>query len=230
TWTCSVNCQSPATAGTIVDYHWDTSIVSSFGYVAHRDDTQEIIVSWRGTTAVTDWIENITFDLESWPQQVTGSSVHTGFHAAYDAAADSIKNVVAGLVQQYPNYKIVLTGHSLGGAEAAIGAADFALNHPEWVSKMELYTYGEPRVGNPTFANWLSQQTFPIYRVVNKGDTVPQLPLRVMGFQHHAQEVWYNLSGQTQFCGSDGENKACQDSLSLFQLDVADHSTYPGLH
>ncbi|KAI8317844.1 hypothetical protein GQ54DRAFT_307398 [Martensiomyces pterosporus] len=30
-WTCSGNCASPATVGTIVDYHWDTDGITSFG-------------------------------------------------------------------------------------------------------------------------------------------------------------------------------------------------------
>ncbi|KAI8322542.1 alpha/beta-hydrolase, partial [Martensiomyces pterosporus] len=203
--------------------------VPSYGFVAHKDDTKEIIVSWRGSTILMDWIADLTFVPVPWPKQVDGSAVHVGFLSAYSAAADKIKSVVAGLVQKYPDYKIVLTGHSLGGAEAAVGAADFAVTHPEWVSKMELYTYGEPRVGNPSFAAWMSKQPFPIYRVVNKGDLVPQVPLQVMGFEQHSQEVWYTPSGKTQFCGSDGENKACQDSLGPLQLSILDHLGYPGL-
>ncbi|ORX72380.1 alpha/beta-hydrolase, partial [Linderina pennispora] len=131
--------------------------------------------------------------------------VHIGFLAGYKSTADGIKKNIADLAAKYPDYKIVLTGHSLGGAEATIAAADIVLTRQEWVSKLQLWTYGEPRVGTPAFVNWLSQQPFPIYRVVNKGDLVPQIPTRSLGFQHHSQEVWYSPNDGTKFCGSNGE-------------------------
>ncbi|KAJ1953373.1 hypothetical protein EC988_003033 [Linderina pennispora] len=230
-WTCMINCWSPDTWGTVVDYHWNTNGdgAPSYGFVAHKSDTKEIVVSWRGSTILMDWIENMMFLPTPWPLRIVGSGVHIGLLAVYKSAADGIKKNIANLVAKYPDYKIVLTGHSLGGAEATVAAADIVLTRPEWVSKLQLWTYGEPRVGTPAFANWLSQQPFPIYRVVNKGDLVPQTPTRSLGFQHHSQEVWYSPNDGTKFCGSNGENPKCQNSLSLFQLSILNHLQYPGL-
>ncbi|KAJ1953066.1 hypothetical protein GGI12_006096, partial [Dipsacomyces acuminosporus] len=229
-WTCLINCVSPDTRGTAVDYHWDVSgTTPSFGFVAHKHDTKEIIVSWRGSTILMDWIQDFNFVPVPWPQQIAGSKVHTGFLQTYRTAASKIKSVVAGLAQKYPDYKIKLVGHSLGGAQAHVMAADLALEHPEWASRMELWTFGSPRVGNAEFASWLAQQPFPIYRVVFKGDLVPRVPLQEMGFMHVAQEVWYTPSGETKFCGSNGENKDCQNSLNLLQWSVINHLQYPGL-
>ncbi|KAJ1942308.1 hypothetical protein FBU59_003236 [Linderina macrospora] len=204
-WTCMINCWTSDTRGTVVDYHWNTKGdgAPSYGFVAHKSNTKEIIVSWRGSTILMDWIENMVFLPTPWPLSVVGSGVHTGFLAGYKSAVDGIKKAVADLVQKYPDYKIVLTGHSLGGAEATVAAADFALSHPEW--------------------------PFPIYRVVNKGDLVPQIPTQSLGFQHHSQQIWYTPKGETKFCGSNGENSQCQNSLSLFELSILNHLQYPGL-
>ncbi|KAJ1935897.1 hypothetical protein FBU59_005235 [Linderina macrospora] len=201
TWTCSINCQAADTKGTIVDYHWDTSKTAdpSFGFVAHKDDTKEIIVSWRGTTILMDWVKDFTYFPVSWPSAVTGSKVHRGFLQAYSSVSSQIEQSVAKLVAKYPDYSIVLTGHSLGGAQATIAAVDYATRHPEWRSKMKLFTYGQPRVGNTKFAGWLSQQPFPIYRTVYKGDLVPRVPFQFMGFQHISQEVWYTANGDLKF-------------------------------
>ncbi|KAJ2740464.1 hypothetical protein GGI20_005791 [Coemansia sp. BCRC 34301] len=228
-WNCPINCQSANTAGTIVDYHWSLQNTPSFGFVAHKDDTKEIIVSWRGSTTLMDWVADFTVVPYSWPDQIDGSAVHSGFLFAYNAAASKVKSAVAGLLQKHPDYKIVLTGHSLGGAQAVLAAADFVFEHPEWTGKLELYTYGQPRVGNAAFSNWLSRQPFPIFRTVYMGDLVAQVPLVSMGFQHQAQEVWYASGTQAKFCGSDAENPSCQGSLSPLQWSVMNHLQYPGL-
>ncbi|KAJ2899160.1 hypothetical protein IWW38_001101 [Coemansia aciculifera] len=230
TWTCPGNCQSANTAGTIVDYHWSLNRIPSYGFVAHKDDTKEIIVSWRGSTTLMDWVADFTVVPHSWPDQIDGSAVHSGFLYAYNAAASKIKSVVAELLQKYPDYKLVLTGHSLGGAQATLAAVDFVTEQPEWADRLELYTYGQPRVGNAAFSNWLSKQSFPIFRTVYRGDLVAQVPLIAMGFQHQAQEVWYASGGaQTKFCGSDAENYECQNSLSPLQWSAMNHLQYPGL-
>ncbi|KAJ1947613.1 hypothetical protein FBU59_001858 [Linderina macrospora] len=218
TWTCSINCKSADTKGTIVDYHWDTSktLNPSYGFVAHKDDTKEIIVSWRGSTILMDWVKDFTFLPVSWPSSVSGSKVHKGFLQTYSSASSAIETAVAKLVAKYPTYSIVLTGHSLGGGEAAIAAADFATRHPEWRSKMKLFTFGEPR-------------PFPIYRTVYKGDLVPRVPFQFMEFKHHSQEVWYDKNGDLDFQGSNGENANGQNSLTPLQWSVLDHLRYPGL-
>ncbi|KAJ1957723.1 hypothetical protein EC988_000686 [Linderina pennispora] len=231
TWTCSINCKAADTKGTVVDYHWDTVKTAnpSFGFVAHKDDTKEIIVSWRGTTILMDWVKDFTYFPVSWPSSIAGSQVHRGFLQAYSSASAHIEETVAKLVAKYPDYSIVLTGHSLGGAQATIAAVDYATRHPEWLSKLKLFTYGQPRVGNPKFAGWLSQQPFPIYRTVYKGDLVPRVPFQFMGFQHISQEVWYNENGALKFMGSNGENASGQNSLLPLQWNVPDHLRYPGL-
>ncbi|KAJ2460526.1 hypothetical protein GGF42_000786 [Coemansia sp. RSA 2424] len=228
-WDCPINCQSANTAGTIIDYHWSLKKIPSFGFVAHKDDTKEIIVSWRGSTTLMDWVADFTVASHPWPDHIDGSAVHSGFLLAYNAGASKIKDVVAGLVQTYPDYKIVLTGHSLGGAQATLAAVDIVAEHPEWANKLELYTYGQPRVGNAVFSNWLSKQPFPIFRTVYRGDLVAQVPLVAMGFQHQAQEVWYTAGAQTKFCGRNAENPSCQNSLSPLQLSTMNHLQYPGL-
>ncbi|KAJ2227072.1 hypothetical protein IWW45_007183 [Coemansia sp. RSA 485] len=229
-WDCSENCKSDETKGTIVDHHWANAGAPSYGYIAHKDDTQEIIVSWRGSTVLMDWIADFSFAPVMWPPQIDGSMVHTGFLKAYNGEAESIKQIVGTLVSTYPSYRIILTGHSLGGAQAALAAVDFALSYPEWTSKMEIYTYGEPRVGNSQFADWFSRLSFPIYRVVNKGDIVAQVPFRQMGYQHHAQEVWYDSSSdQIHFCGRNSENVDCQDGLRSVKLSFLNHLQYAGL-
>ncbi|KAI8322543.1 alpha/beta-hydrolase [Martensiomyces pterosporus] len=229
-WTCHLNCQVPSTNGTVVQMQWTKTAPDSLGYIATNDNTKEIIVAYRGSITIGDWIHDFTFAQLPSPLSVPGSLMHTGFLVAYGAAKDDVKATVSKLLQQYPDYKLVITGHSLGGAEAAVAATDFAANNPSWKSRMMLVTFGQPRVGNIIHSNWLAKQNFPIFRVVNEGDLVPHASFTWMNYYHEPQEVWYDLNGKTHFCGSTGENPSCSDSLLPIQWSVLQHNEYPGLY
>ncbi|KAI8323315.1 alpha/beta-hydrolase [Martensiomyces pterosporus] len=231
-WKGSPNSDAPDTAGTVVDVHWDTDGDNrSHGFVAHKDDTQEIIVSFRGTRTLDDWVTDAEFGLHHWPTSVKDSLVHAGFYLAYMSASSLVKEAIAGLVEKYPDYSIVFTGHSLGGAEASVAAADMILTTPEWTNKISVFTYGQPRVGNPAFSDWLSTQDIHIYRVVYQEDIVPHVPMLSLGYRHHTQEVFYLESGKDiEYGGDDPENPKEANSVGLFELSVRDHSRYPGLH
>ena len=71
---------------------------------------------------------------------------------------------------------IFITGHSLGGALATLGAAYLSGWGPA-----ACYTFGAPRGGNKGFSS--SLQT-PVYRVVNPGDPVPHVPTPLRGYRH----------------------------------------------
>lgn len=231
-WIFPGNCQnSTAIQGTVVDYHWNVRTAPTFGFIAHNDASKEIVVSWRGSTVILDLISDFTAIRTEWPPQVNGSKVHTGFLTAYRSASKYIQKNMVEVASQFPDYKIVLTGHSLGAAEATLAAMDIVSNQPQLMDRMELYTYGGPRVGNSVFANWLSGQPFPIYRVVYKEDIVTHVPFRSMGYQHVSQEVWYGKDGQASFCGGgNNENSTCAGQLLPPQWGFRDHLLYPGLH
>ena len=101
--------------------------------------------------------------------------------------------VVTKLVQQHPTATIVVTGHSLGAAQATFAAMDIKLNiKPS--NPMKVYNYGSPRTGNQAFTdfvyNYFPDGTF--WRVVHKADPVPHLPLTYMAFNHAGNEAFYN--------------------------------------
>ncbi|KAJ1959983.1 hypothetical protein GGI12_004047 [Dipsacomyces acuminosporus] len=232
TWNCTPNCQHPETRGTVVDLYWGSDDFSlSHGYIAHKDDTKEIIVSFRGSKTVTDWISNAKFELHSWPSAISGSKVHKGFYEAYSSVASSVKAAVLSLLKKNPSYSVVYTAHSLGGAQSVLAATDLILSNPSLKPQIKVFTYGQPRTGNSEFASWLSKQGVPIYRVTYHYDIVPRLPGRLLGYAHHDQEVYYPPSGNgAVLCGNSGENSACIVGAPIFKMNADDHRQYPGLH
>ena len=53
--------------------------------------------------------------------------------------------------------KLVVTGHSLGGAMATLFAMDLVVN--EGVSDVSLVTFGSPRVGNAAFSDFVNKHS-----------------------------------------------------------------------
>jgi predicted lipase len=91
--------------------------------------------------------------------------VHHGFCEYYRSLAQlGMPEQIVALVQKYPKYKVILTGHSLGGAAATIAAADLALRFQIPREKLILYTYGAPRPGDAGFAELVAANVGAAYR------------------------------------------------------------------
>jgi hypothetical protein len=72
------------------------------------------------------------------------------------------------------------------------------------------YTYGQPRIGTPTFAKFFAAKVRNVFRLTHAHDPVPHLPMMSMGFAHPPTEVFWNeKSTSYKVCGSVGENPAC---------------------
>ncbi|MEN9867737.1 MAG: hypothetical protein RL748_3327 [Pseudomonadota bacterium] len=158
----------------------------------HRADTQafvgvrenEIVIAFRGTepTNGTDFATDFNARLipfeERFPFPGWGS-IHQGWGDGVTAVWQQIIEAVnnANLLNPHQKPRIWLTGHSLGGALAVVMAAVLASVSQHAVAGV--YTYGQPRVGDPSFVtsyqNKLGNITF---RHVNDRDIVPHVPPR----------------------------------------------------
>ncbi|KAJ2782229.1 hypothetical protein GGI15_002979 [Coemansia interrupta] len=227
-WNCIPGCQKPETAGTVVDFTWHNISPASVGYIAHNDLTGIIVVSFRGSADTQDWIQDSEFTLDSWPKHMPGSMVHHGFLSAYNSVANNVTSTVLRLARQYPKYKVVFTGHSLGGAETVMCAVDILDKAPELKRRTFIYTYGMPRVGNDAWADGIDRLGVPIYRMVYERDLVPHIPFQWLGYQHFAQEVWIH-NNRTHFCGKEQESLKCSAGVAISEYNIVDHRQYsPG--
>ncbi|KAI8318446.1 alpha/beta-hydrolase [Martensiomyces pterosporus] len=230
-WNCPKCTTDARMAGYAVSSHFTNSNGLSYGYVAHNEQSGEIIVAFRGTTTPTDMVTDLKLLQADWEWAETGSGakVHSGFKTAVLSVAEPIDHAITALRTQNPNRNIVFVGHSLGGAQASLAAARFVKMNPGLMNSVSLYTYGQPRTGNSAFAQWMHAHAFPKYRVTYGSDPVPRLPAGA-DYTHHTQEIYYTAGNQIKFCStSNGEDPDCMRKLAITNISLKDHSEYPGL-
>lgn len=162
-------------AGGIVSEEIVTPLPKASTQAIVCDRADAIIVAFAGTDplVVADWISD--FDIGR-----TTPGIANGFFVAAQAAAKTIDAALSGFAADKP---IFVTGHSLGGALAAIGAESIQAARPGRVRAV--YTFGMPRTGNSVFAarynQALGSQTF---RLVHGIDVVPTVAPSFLGFRH----------------------------------------------
>lgn len=123
-----------------------------------------------------------------------GCYVHHGFLSYWlDLEASAVAALMANGCR---GAGVIMTGHSLGGALATLGA--WALTHTHNFTLAGVYTYESPRVGTVEFADaWDAHiaQKVPSFRVTNEGDPIPSLPCFWGAFTHVQTEVRFAEDG-----------------------------------
>jgi predicted lipase len=132
------------------------------------------VAAFRGSeeTGTADWITDLKFLQDVFPYAKGDQSikVHFGFNQAYK----SVREAVIKAIQETPHKRVLLAGHSLGGALAKLCALDVAYNVPG--KTVFCYTYGSPKVGNIAFAKAYDERVPNTFRIVNGTDMVPTIP------------------------------------------------------
>ncbi|KAI9296693.1 alpha/beta-hydrolase [Neoconidiobolus thromboides FSU 785] len=171
------------------------------GYLAVNKDREEVIVAFRGSSNAENWLLNSKTKLTQIEINGKNYYVHTGFKEIIDNILPQISQKIDVLLRTYPRYKLLVTGHSLGGAIATLASLKLKYEIGLNDNRIKLYTYGAPRVGDPEFARLLNKHRFVSGRFVNENDVVPHLPAETKGYNHHHREFWVN-GMSTQICSA----------------------------
>jgi hypothetical protein len=234
-WTCKP-CAAPTLPLTRVTYLYNaTSNVT--GVVSWSPSTHEVVVAFRGTMGVEEWLDDFDFAMVPAAQSLAANASCAGCQLSKGFSVDtydSIRGQLSAAVRSTlaAGARVVVLGHSLGAAIAEVATFDLlAQGFPVAAH----YSFGTPRVGN---AAWAAAWTAAAdaagaahYRIVHNLDLVPRLPPNVVfGFVHPPREVFYNENQSAyKLCGdaANGEDPACSDGDLTFKL--SDHDVYLNL-
>jgi triacylglycerol lipase len=138
------------------------------------------IVAFRGTELrSSSTLHELLTDANAVPTDFApGGRVHRGFREALDEIWDGEDGLAAMLDEIRSANKrcnMWITGHSLGGALAALAFARYE-------QAAGLYAFGAPRIGDGAFAELFQRR--PAFRIEYAGDPIPLVPpdLPKLGF------------------------------------------------
>eukprot|EP00122_Pirum_gemmata_P002105 Pgem_evm1s1906 len=226
--------------GTKNDFHIDykTGQSNIVGFVAVSPERKQIWLVFRGTQmgSMDNWIQNIKLDLvDANITRYSNIKMHRGFLESWGYLKEDLLPKFLQYKKQYPDFKLGVTGHSLGGALSTVAAVDLLVNHDVLVD--QFITFGQPRVGNGYFAQWFEQKftkNIPVRRVVHAKDVVAHLPPNPFPnitssklYKHFGAEYWQvdNDLKNNRICMG-GEDYECSDSVDPSEYSVTDHLTY----
>jgi hypothetical protein len=209
-------------AGFVPTYVLDDKDTDTQGYVGYRSSDSSIYVVYRGSTSISDWVNNLQVTTTDYPK-CSGCQVHKGFYNAEQGIISKMLSAVQSLKAKFPSYTVVVTGHSLGAALATLTTLDFM---DAGVTPIRMAHYGCPRVGNTEFANWASAKIGDRNRNTHHKDMVPHCPMHER-FTHMSGEWYEDPTNKLKEC-SGNEDSDCSYQWHITSID--DHMYYLGLH
>ncbi|CEF69683.1 Lipase, class 3 family-containing protein [Strongyloides ratti] len=143
-------------------------------YSVISNENKEITIVFRGTKTTDQLIREGIATLIDGKDFFNIGLVNRYFFQAHNVLWNSINEIFQD--NKYKDYKVYVTGHSLGGALAALCAIRIQLENIRNSSDIFLYTFGEPRVGSASFAFKFDELIPNSWRIVHALDVVPHLP------------------------------------------------------
>ncbi|GME71790.1 unnamed protein product [Ambrosiozyma monospora] len=189
----------------------------SHALIMVQDSTKQLIIDFEGSTTIIDWIIDFKYELVAFESygstkgldvvgiNATNPTVHEGYQKVSQNFFKHGFAKLEKLFEQYPDYQLVLTGHSLGGAlSSLVGVQLYLMGY-----KPAIVTYASTKVFGASFAEWIDQEFHTkdyvsrlqqndvsrieagtITRVFHNGDVIATLPAASVGYAHVGSEFY----------------------------------------
>ncbi|KAI4161680.1 MAG: hypothetical protein LQ342_004688 [Letrouitia transgressa] len=150
----------------------DLPWVSDDALIAIDDKNERVVLAIRGNAF---WPE---FDYQ-WPERHVIESSNLCTNCAFEpqvlagwlvmetAVLENLKRAP----YEHDTYRLIVTGHSIGGAVACLAAAQIRrANNGEFADVTDLYAFGAPVFGTDEVAEWINDVGGPNFFIVNAED------------------------------------------------------------
>jgi predicted lipase len=204
------------------------------GYVGVSPSDKAVFIAFRGTHGFIQLI--VEGEMTVWTAREVspiGGRVSSYFLNVFNELWNNGLHLsLLALKLQYPTYQLWVTGHSLGGSLASIGAAVIVQDGIYGADQVQYVTFGQPRTGDSDYAKAHDKLIPNGYRVTHARDLVPHVPPENFeGYFHHQNEVWYdnamNPGDPFVLCQGDEADK-CSDQDNV-DYSILDHLYYFGI-
>ena len=180
-----------------------------------NDEQKHLAVVFRGSESLTDWY----YDLQVYKMNLKDDIwIHSGFYKQLhtDNIHKCIISKVKSILDIHPDYKVFVTGHSLGGALATLFG--YILSH-EITNHVTVVSFASPRIGNkPWKKSFEQKENLKHYRVTNNRDMITATPN--INYYHTGTDIrLYNDSYYINF----GNVHSCCDYSVFTNWSLLDH-------
>ncbi len=161
-----------------------------------KSSTHCFVAAGRGATFIA-FAGTDPLVLANWITDFDAHIVSSGAARGYDRAAAAVWLRLKSLLGKSMTIgnSIVITGHSLGGALAALTAHQIEKDSAG--SVQAVFTFGMPRPGSADFATGYNERLGErTYRLVHGEDLVPTVAPSFLGFQHLGRFLHCNRGGK----------------------------------
>ena len=218
------------------DFAWinlQTLFQDVCAFVASSPDYNLLV--FRGTKIPQNWMTDLACTPARFDWIFTAAPALGEIHAGFGhCLADGLKEIITILADRNPNKRLLVTGHSLGGALAALAPVCFSVMNTNIRPVDAIYTFGQPRIGLHSFCNTYSQMLKDrLVRFVNKQDLVPRVPLRGWDYSDEGKMIHFDSMGTPSIQSEEWQGFLARtlqsfgdfwEIVSHIGVDVGDHS------
>jgi len=199
------------------------------GFVGYSTSRKVISVVMRGSTSVTDILNDIDTTLVtpslSGVKFPSGTQVMAGVYNPWASVHNTVISAVRSLIAQYPSYTLESTGHSLGGSLTYLSYIALAQNFPgKSITSNALAAFP---IGNTIFANFGQSQAGALNRGNNALDGVPNMYVQApYNFDHYGTEIYSSGTASTCVKCSGERDLSCSAGNGLYSVTIGHFDSF----
>jgi hypothetical protein len=193
------------------------------------------LLVFRGTKIPQDWMTDLACTPARFEWIFAAAPALGEIHAGFGhCLADGLAKIIAALAPRDQTRPLIVTGHSLGGALAALAPVCFAVMNTAIRPVSAIYTFGQPRIGLNAFCNVYSRMlSDKLVRFVNKMDLVPRVPLQGWDYSDEGTMIHFDSGGVPSIESVEWQSFLARtlesigefvEIMSHIRVDVGDHS------